>query len=81
MNEGPDKIVSIVSASGWWARFENGEGELLLGSVVCWALTAEGRIRGVYIGPGADGPGQGTQQFCDASPRFIGYVQTEPSAE
>ena len=72
-----DKIVSVVSADGWWACFETAEGKEALSRVTVWALTSGGQIRGVFIGAGADGPGKGTQQFCDASPRFSGYVHSE----
>lgn len=64
------KVVSIVSARGWWAKYEV-EGEAKHSRVIVWALTEEGRIAGAFVGVFKGRP---NYYLHDDHPNFKGYI-------
>jgi len=73
-----DKILQIISAVGWFAKYAAEDGKEFTNPLVCWALIeGDGRVR--YIG-GIDTDAEGLMASARERPNFAGYVYQLPGA-
>ena len=84
------RIISIASAPGWGALFEQADdpiGEAQLVTLAAWALVEDGdgqtQLVGLVQKPQRDNSPPGTFSFADETDGFVGYsnqgLKTKPA--
>ena len=65
-----DKILQIIPASGWYAKFHDKED--LLVPLACWAL-CQNEVGETYVA-GIDATSDGVTNFVEDADNFEGYI-------
>lgn len=74
-----ERMIQIIPADGWHARYKQDDGKIELSRLQCFALVERTQERG---GPeqtvhGMDADVDGHMEYCDEVSNFLGYVHKD----
>lgn len=71
----PCRIIQIIPAEGWFAKYRNDDGSVFYSPLVCFALVEE--KNGHTFVRGMDADSSGIIDFADEPQNFLGFFKRD----